>query len=159
MSPENVEIVRRIYDAATEVQHVLRGGGDLGQHEWLSLWHPECTLEVVRTSDLNGSTEFIISTVRAAPSGTTWAVGTEINLVSRLATEMPDKKIFCLDPQVCPCSTMYRMHPSFLLWSLESLSRGEIRNEVKVPERVAVPARAALDRMLSLAPEHTSVAG
>ena len=121
--------------------------------------HPECTLEVVRASDQNGSTEFIIKVVRAAPTGTTWAVGTEINLVSRLAKEMPDKKIFCLDPQVCPCSTMYRIHPSFLLWSLESICRGEIRNEVKVPERIAMPARAALDRMLSLAPKQTAVAG
>jgi len=114
------------------------------------LIHPECPLEVVRAADLNGSTEFIIKTIEAAPPGGVWAIGTEINLVKRLAKEHPDKTIFCLDPQICPCSTMYRIHPSFLLWVLERLVEGEVVNEVKVPEKTAQFARLALDRMLAL---------
>lgn len=118
------------------------------------LVHPECSLEVVRESDLNGSTEFIIQKVKDAEPGSKWAIGTEINLVSRLAEEHPDKTIFCLDPMICPCSTMYRIHPSFLLWALESLVEGNVVNEIKVPEEIAIPARIALDRMLQLkAPE------
>ncbi len=112
--------------------------------------HPECPLNVVQAADLNGSTEYIIDTIRAAPSGTTWAVGTEINLVSRLAQEMPDKTIFCLDPVVCPCSTMYRIHPGYLLWAMESLVRGEVVNQVKVKPEIAQDARLSLDRMLSI---------
>lgn len=114
------------------------------------LVHPECPLSVVDASDLFGSTEFIIRTVEQSEPTSTWAVGTEINLVNRLAHEHPDKKIFCLDPQICPCSTMYRIHPSFLLWALENLVRGEVVNQVKVPERVGVFARKALDTMLSI---------
>ncbi|MFN7172564.1 MAG: quinolinate synthase NadA [Fimbriimonadaceae bacterium] len=114
------------------------------------LVHPECTLEVVEASDLNGSTEYIIKTVQAAEPGTTWAIGTEINLVSRLAKENPDKTIFCLDPQICPCSTMYRIHPTFLLWVLEELAEGREMNVVKVPEPTASFARLALERMLTL---------
>ena len=112
--------------------------------------HPECSLEVVRAADFNGSTEHIINTISAAPPGTTWAVGTEINLVSRLAQEMPDKKIFCLDPVVCPCSTMYRIHPHFLLWTMESLLDGKIVNQVKVKPEIANEARLALNRMLEI---------
>ena len=112
--------------------------------------HPECSLEVVRAADFNGSTEHIINTISAAPSGTTWAVGTEINLVSRLAQEMPDKNIFCLDPVVCPCSTMYRIHPHFLLWTMESLLDGKIVNQVKVRPEIAKEARLALSRMLEI---------
>jgi quinolinate synthase len=114
------------------------------------LVHPECPLDVVEASDYNGSTEYIIRTVRAAEPGTTWAVGTEINLVSRLAKENPDKTIFCLDPQICPCSTMYRIHPSFLLWALENLVAGNVVNEVKVPDNTRYWARQALDTMLSI---------
>lgn len=123
------------------------------------LVHPECSLEVVRESDFNGSTEFIIEKVSSSPPGSSWAVGTEINLVHRLAEDYPDRRIKCLDPQVCPCSTMYRIHPTFLLWALESLAKGEIVNEIKVPDRVAVPARAALHRMLELAPAAAASAG
>jgi quinolinate synthase len=115
------------------------------------LVHPECSLEVVRASDYNGSTEFIIKTVEASPAGTAWAIGTEINLVNRLAKENPDRPIKCLDPQICPCSTMYRIHPSFLCWQLERLVDGEVMNQIKVPEAIAVPARIALDRMLKVA--------
>lgn len=118
------------------------------------LVHPECSLEVVRESDFNGSTEFIIQKVKDADPGSKWAIGTEINLVSRLAEEHPNKTVFCLDPMICPCSTMYRIHPSFLLWVLESLVEGNVVNQIKVPEEVAIPARIALDRMLELqAPE------
>ncbi len=118
------------------------------------LVHPECSLEVVRESDFNGSTEFIIQKVNDAEPGSKWAIGTEVNLVNRLAEEHPDKTIFCLDPMICPCSTMYRIHPSFLLWALESLVEGKVVNQIKVPEEVAIPARIALDRMLELrAPE------
>lgn len=112
--------------------------------------HPECSLEVVRAADLNGSTEHIIKTIRQAPAGSTWAVGTEINMVSRLAQEMPDKTIYCLDPVVCPCSTMYRIHPSYLLWVMESLVRGQVVNQVSVKPDIAANARLALNRMLAL---------
>ena len=114
------------------------------------LVHPECSLEVVQVSDHYGSTEGIIRKVENSPSGSIWAIGTEINLVQRLAKEHPDKTIFCLDPQICPCATMYRIHPSFLLWSLESLVKGEVVNVVKVPDEVAEPARKALNQMLLL---------
>jgi quinolinate synthase len=116
------------------------------------LVHPECELEVVQASDFYGSTEYIIKTVEASPAGSVWAIGTEINLVSRLAHEHPDKTIFCLDAQICPCSTMYRIHPTFLLWVLENLVQGNVVNEVIVPEKTKLFARLALDRMLSLAP-------
>ena len=105
---------------------------------------------MVRAADLNGSTELIIREVTNSAPGTTWAVGTEINLVSRLSKEQPDKTIFCLDPQICPCSTMYRIHPSFLCWILEGLVEGEVRNQVVVPQKIKEHARLALDRMLTL---------
>lgn len=116
------------------------------------LVHPECPIEVVGESDFAGSTEFIIKTVETAAPGSSWAIGTEINLVSRLAKENPGKTIFCLDPQICPCSTMYRIHPSFLCWTLESLVKGDVINEIVVPEKTAQFARLALDRMLHLDP-------
>jgi quinolinate synthase len=112
--------------------------------------HPECRLEVVEAADFDGSTEFIIDIIRKAPSGTTWAVGTEINLVRRLQSQMPDKIIFCLDPVICPCSTMYRIHPAYMLWALEHLVEGRIVNEVTVDPAIADEARVALDRMLSV---------
>jgi quinolinate synthase len=112
--------------------------------------HPECRLEVVQAADMDGSTEFIIDTIRAAPSGTTWAVGTEINLVRRLDAELPDKHVFCLDPVICPCSTMYRVHPAYVLWTLEHLAAGEVVNEIKVDPKTSEEALVALDRMLSV---------
>jgi len=112
--------------------------------------HPECRLEVVQAADCDGSTEFIIDTIVAAPAGTTWAVGTEINLVNRLQNEMPDKRIFCLDPVICPCSTMYRVHPAYLLWSLEHLAEGKAVNEITVDPRTRQDALVALDRMLAV---------
>ncbi len=112
--------------------------------------HPECRWETVQAADLNGSTEFIAKTIAAAPAGSTFAVGTEINLVSRLAKENPDKTVFCLDPVVCPCSTMYRVHPAYLAWTIESLAEGRVVNQVLVPDDIARGARLALDRMLAI---------
>ena len=114
--------------------------------------HPECTMEVVDAADEAGSTDFIRKQIEAAPAGSTFAIGTEINLVQRLANDHPDKTIFCLDSIICPCSTMYRIHPSYLAWVLEALERGEILNQIRVPETMAVSARVALERMLSLKP-------
>ncbi len=114
------------------------------------LVHPECRYEVVDASDYDGSTEYIIDIVRAAPSGSAWAIGTEINLVNRLQDEMPDKTIFCLDPVICPCSTMYRVHPAYVLWTLEHLAQGEIVNRITVDPKTKSDALVALDRMLSV---------
>jgi len=111
--------------------------------------HPECTLEVVQAADCDGSTEFIARTIAEAPAGSKWAVGTEINLVTRLARENPDKLVFCLDPVVCPCATMYRIHPAYLCWVLEKLVEGQVVNRVQVDAETARYAKIALDRMLA----------
>jgi quinolinate synthase len=110
--------------------------------------HPECDYRVVQAADYDGSTEKIIDTISDAPAGSTWAVGTEINLVNRLQSEMPDKKIFCLDPVICPCSTMYRVHPAYVLWTLEHLAKGEVVNRVEVDPVTKKDALIALERML-----------
>lgn len=112
--------------------------------------HPECKMEVVQASDLDGSTEVISNMITAAPPGTTWAVGTEINLVNRLAQQQPDKRIFCLDPVVCPCSTMYRIHPAYIAWVLDNLLENHVVNQVKVGTEIAKWARLSLDRMLEI---------
>jgi quinolinate synthase len=112
--------------------------------------HPECRFEVVQAADANGSTNYIANYVANAPAGAVIGVGTEINLVSRLAKEHPDKTVFCLDPVVCPCSTMYRVHPAYLAWVMESLVRGEVVNRIAVPEEQKQHARLALERMLAL---------
>ena len=112
--------------------------------------HPECSWDVVQAADYNGSTERIIKMVSEAPAGTTWGVGTEINLVNRLAQENPDKTIFCLDPVVCPCSTMYRIHPAYIAWVLDSLLDGKLVNEVRVDEKTREWSLVALERMLAL---------
>jgi quinolinate synthase len=112
--------------------------------------HPECKREVVAAADDSGSTEKIIKVVSAAPAGTTWAVGTEINLVNRLAQENPDKTIFCLDPVVCPCSTMYRIHPAYVAWVLEGLLDHKVINEVRVDPETRKWSLVALERMLAL---------
>jgi quinolinate synthase len=114
--------------------------------------HPECPMPVVDSAGESGSTDYITKAIAAAPAGSTFAVGTEINLVQRLAHQYPQHKIFCLDSVVCPCSTMYRIHPSYIAWVLEALTRGQVLNRITVPEHVAVPARVALERMLSLKP-------
>jgi len=112
--------------------------------------HPECLMEVVQAAVMDGSTEFIARTITEAPPGSTWAIGTEINLVSRLARENPDKTVFCLDPVVCPCATMYRIHPAYLAWSLDELADGRIVNQVTVDDETAHYARIALERMLAV---------
>ena len=114
------------------------------------LVHPECPFDVVQAADRVGSTEFIIDQVRAAKPGTSWAIGTEINLVHRLALEHPEQTIRSLQKNVCPCATMNRIDPAHLLWALENLAAGEIVNAVRVPETVKANARLALDRMLAL---------
>ncbi|HKF34854.1 MAG TPA: quinolinate synthase NadA [Jatrophihabitantaceae bacterium] len=114
------------------------------------LVHPECRHEVVLGSDYVGSTEYIIKTLDAAPAGSAWAVGTELNLVRRLATRHPDKQIVFLEKTVCYCSTMNRIDLPHLVHSLESLARGEVINQITVAESVAANARIALDRMLAL---------
>lgn len=113
------------------------------------LVHPECRHEVVAAADLNGSTEYIVKAVEESPAGTIWAIGTEINLVNRLAKEHPDKTIFCLDPVVCPCSTMYRIHPAYIAWVLEELVAGRVVNQVRVDDETAHWAKIALERMLA----------
>ncbi|MEX1254930.1 MAG: quinolinate synthase NadA [Dehalococcoidia bacterium] len=112
--------------------------------------HPECRLEVVQAADCDGSTEFIARTITDSPPGSVWGVGTEINLVSRLAKENPEKTVFCLDPVVCPCSTMYRVHPAYLCWTLESLAEGHVVNQIVVPDDHKRWAKVALDRMLEI---------
>ena len=112
--------------------------------------HPECPMEVVQAADYNGSTEFILKTITEAPAGTAWSVGTEINMVNRMADENPDKKIFCLDPIVCPCSTMYRIHPAYIAWVMEDLLEGKVTNQVSVDSDVAHWAVVSLNRMLTV---------
>jgi quinolinate synthase len=114
--------------------------------------HPECPMEVVDAADEAGSTDIIRKAIAAASEPTTFAIGTEINLVQRLAAHYPQHEIFCLDPVVCPCSTMYRIHPGYLAWVLESLVAGEVVNRITVPADVAQPATAALERMLAAKP-------
>ncbi len=120
--------------------------------------HPECPMEVVDAADEYGSTDYIVKAIQAAPAGSTFAIGTEINLVQRLAAQFPEHTIFCLDSVVCPCSTMYRIHPGYLAWVLEGLVRGEVLNRVTVDPGVAVPARVALERMLAARPDTTMAA-
>ena len=114
------------------------------------LVHPECTYDVVQAADFNGSTEFITKTIADAEPGSAWAVGTEISLVNRVAQQNPDKTVFCLDSVVCPCSTMYRIHPAYLSWVLDGLNEGVVVNQIAVDDRTADEARVALDRMLSI---------
>lgn len=118
--------------------------------------HPECTMEVVDAADEAGSTDVIRKRIESAPAGSIFAIGTEINMVQRLANEHPEQTIFCLDSIICPCSTMYRIHPSYLAWVLEAVERDEILNRIAVDEQIAVPARIALERMLSLQPAQQS---
>jgi quinolinate synthase len=114
------------------------------------LVHPECPFDVVQAADLVGSTEFIIHQVEGAPAGSSWAIGTEINLVHRLALEHPDQRIRSLQRNVCPCATMNRIDPAHLLWALENLAEGHVVNVVRVLDDVRRDARLALDRMLAL---------
>jgi quinolinate synthase len=117
--------------------------------------HPECRHEVVEAADEVGSTERIIKTIAAAPDGTSWVVGTELNLVRRLAAQFPRQRIVFLEKNVCYCSTMNRIDLPHLVWALESLVEGRVVNPVRVDPEVARHARAALDQMLAL-PGETS---
>ena len=112
--------------------------------------HPECPMETVQAADMVGSTEYIREKINSAPAGSKWGVGTEVSLVNRLAINNPDKTVFCLDPVTCPCSTMYRIHPAYLLWMLDGLLEGKVHNQITVPEDIKRDSQTALDRMLSL---------
>ena len=112
--------------------------------------HPECPKETVEVSDANGSTQFIKNYVENLPSGSKVAIGTEINMVARLADSHPDKHIECLDDKICPCSTMYMIHPAYLMDVLEKLVEGEIPNQIIVSKEVQEGSLLALERMLSI---------
>lgn len=114
--------------------------------------HPECPMEVVDAADSAGSTDFIKKAIAAATEPTTFAIGTEVNMVNRLAAEYPQHTIFCLDPVICPCSTMYRIHPGYLAWVLEELVAGRIVNRITVADNVQDNAKTALERMLAARP-------
>lgn len=112
--------------------------------------HPECEAEIVSAADANGSTQFIKNYVENLPPGSKIGIGTEINMVARLAQDHPDKHIECLDSQVCPCSTMYMIHPAYLMDVLEKLVDGEVPNQIIVPQSVQAGSMLALNRMLSI---------
>ncbi|MFF0061967.1 quinolinate synthase NadA [Streptomyces sp. NPDC005279] len=114
------------------------------------LVHPECKHEVVSAADHVGSTEYIIKTLEAAPSGSKWAIGTELNLVRRVANAHPDKEIVFLDKTVCFCSTMNRIDLPHLVWALESLAEGNLVNRIQVDKETESFAKLALERMLAL---------
>ena len=111
--------------------------------------HPEVPFDVVQAADDSGSTEHILKAVRQGPSGSVWAVGTEIHLVNRLAHEVaPDKTVLSLDQMGCLCSTMFRVSPNHLLWMLEELLEGRVHNQIVVPDAQKHWVKVALDRML-----------
>jgi len=112
--------------------------------------HPECRMDVVQKADMAGSTEKIIEAVRAAGPGTSWAIGTEIHLVNRLAREFPEQQIVSLDPHVCVCTTMFRISPQHLAWALENLAEDRVVNRIEVDGETRQWARVALERMLEL---------
>ena len=114
------------------------------------LVHPECQHDVVSAADVVGSTEKIIQTVSNSPAGSKWAIGTELNLVSRLAKNNPDKEVFFLDKAVCYCSTMNRIDLPHLVWAMESLVADHVVNRIQVSDEIAHYSRLALERMLAL---------
>jgi quinolinate synthase len=114
------------------------------------LVHPECMREVVELSDLDGSTSFIIKTVENSPSGSKWAIGTEVNLVNRLQQRFPDKEVRLLAPDLCMCATMYRIAPQNLAWAMDNLVNGVVVNEIVVDGETKHFAGVALERMISL---------
>jgi quinolinate synthase len=121
------------------------------QHpDGLVISHPECSFEVCRLSDYVGSTEYIIKTIAEAAPGTRWLVGTELNLVNRLANRFKaeGKVVQFMSSTVCMCSTMARIDPQHLAWTLENLAEGRVLNQIKVPPQEADLARLALQRML-----------
>ncbi len=114
------------------------------------LVHPECMREVVEISDLDGSTSYIIKTVENAPSGSKWAIGTEVNLVNRLQQRFPEKEIRLLAPDLCMCATMYRIAPQNLAWAMDNLLAGNVVNEIIVDPETKHYASIALERMISM---------
>ena len=112
--------------------------------------HPECHEDVVNKADFVGSTEYIIRTVSAAPAGTAWAVGTELNLVNRLKKEQTDKRVFFLSSTVCQCATMFRIDAPHLCWAMENLADGHVVNHIVVPDDDKRWAKVALDRMMQI---------
>ena len=114
------------------------------------LVHPECQHEVVSIADVVGSTEMIIRTIENSPIGSKWAIGTELNLVQRLAKNFPDREIHFLDKTVCYCSTMNRIDLPHLVWAMESLVNGHLVNQICVDSEIAKFAKVALERMLAL---------
>lgn len=112
--------------------------------------HPECSFDVVQAADDNGSTSYIIDKIKNAPSGSKFAIGTEINLVNRLAAEFPDKTITSLSPYQCLCTTMYRVRPRWLLASFRAILENKPINIITVPEEVKAPSLKALERMLAI---------
>ncbi|TLS39260.1 quinolinate synthase NadA [Pseudalkalibacillus caeni] len=113
--------------------------------------HPECTHEVVQQADFAGSTKNIIETIEAAPAGSKWAIGTEMNLVNRIIKTHPEQQIVSLNPNMCPCLTMNRIDLPHLLWSLENIMNGQVGNQIKVDEETSIYASHALQRMLERA--------
>ena len=107
-------------------------------------------MDVVESADYVGSTEYIKQIINEAEPGTSWGVGTEISLVNRIASENPDKNVFCLDSVVCPCSTMYRIHPAYVAWVLDGLLEGVVVNQIEVDKETRKFSRIALERMLSI---------
>ena len=133
-----------------QAQHILRWRQ---QHpSGMVISHPECNFEVCKLSDYVGSTDYIYKTIAASAPGSRWLVGTELNLVNRIATEFSPqgKSVQFMAPTVCMCSTMQRIDPQHLAWSLENLAAGKVVNQIKVPAYEAELARIALDRMLAL---------
>ena len=128
--------------------HILRFRNE--HPDGLVISHPESSFDVCRLSDYVGSTETIIKTVKSAPANTRWLVGTELNLVSRLAEEVkPEGKVVqFMAPMVCMCSTMGRIDPQHLAWCLENLAEGNVVNRISVPPHEAELAKRALERML-----------
>lgn len=118
--------------------------------EFKVISHPECAMEVVDRSDCVGSTEFIVRTIAESPAGSKWAVGTEMNLVNRIAQENPDKKIVSINPFMCLCGTMNRIDLNHLTWSVENILKNELQNVIKVEEPVRSLAKLTLDRMLAM---------
>lgn len=131
-------------------QHIIRFRNQYP--DGIVISHPECSFEVCKLSDYVGSTEYIIKTIAAAKSGTRWLVGTELNLVSRIIEEFKsqDKIVQFMSPMVCMCSTMARIDPQHLAWTLENLANGNVVNQIKVPQEEAKSAKLALDKMLEI---------
>jgi quinolinate synthase len=118
--------------------------------EGIVIVHPECPKETVELADAYGSTQYIRSFVQQLESGAEVAIGTEINMVARLADEHPDKHIECLDSEICPCSTMYMIHPAYLMDVLERIVEGEVPNQIVVPKEIQHGSMLALERMLAV---------